>query len=64
MKKAKRAKKKPVQSKTAAKQLWAHVKQQMKVDEALASLSQEDASRSAFKVKQSPTNAILRRESL
>lgn len=54
MKKAKRTKeKKTVQPKAAAQELWAHVKQHLKVDEALKALAPGEASRSAFKVKES-----------
>ena len=53
MSKPKRAKRKrPMQPKAAAQQLWAHMKQQLKVDEAFAVFAaDDDASRSAFKIK-------------
>ena len=54
MKKTKRAKeKKSVQPKAAAQELWAHVKQHLKVDKALEALAPRDVSRSAFKGKES-----------
>jgi len=41
-----------MQPKAAAQQLWAHMKQQLKVDEAFAVFAaDDDASRSAFKIK-------------
>jgi hypothetical protein len=43
-----------MQPRAAAQQLWTHVKQQLKVDEALAVFAaDDDASRSAFKIKRS-----------